>query len=90
MRPLGTTLLALGVTLGAVVGIGMLLGVSLPGLPWIVAVGLVKLTLIAAGGLMAGGAILHSLAKRSEQRRRLEPPAADDVATVDGGTTDKS
>ena len=50
MRPLGSVLLALGVLLGVGVGIGLLLGVQLPGVPWIVAVGFAKLTLIASGG----------------------------------------
>ena len=73
MRPLGTLLLALGALLGTLVGIGLLLGVQVPGVPWLVAVGLVKLTLIASCGLMAGGAVLHRLARRSEERERLGP-----------------
>jgi hypothetical protein len=76
MRPLGTLLLALGALLGTMVGVGLLIGVQLPGLPWLVAVVLVKLTLIASGGLMAGGAILHRLARRGEERERLGPPRA--------------
>ena len=71
MRALGTTLLVLGALIGAAVGIGMLLGVSVPGVSWIVAVGLVKLTLIASGGLMAAGAVLHRLARRAEDREQL-------------------
>jgi hypothetical protein len=71
VRPLGTLLLALGVLLGVAVGAGLLLGVQLPGLSRLVAVGLAKLTLIASGGLMAGGAVLHRLAKRAEERDRL-------------------
>ncbi len=74
MRPLGTLLLGLGVLVGSVVGLGLLLGVQLPGLSWLVAVGLVKLTLIASGGLMAGGAILHRLARRADERARLGSP----------------
>jgi hypothetical protein len=71
MCPLGTLLLALGVLLGCIVGAGLLFGVELPGVPWLVAVGLTKLTLIAAGGLMASGAVLHRLARRSEDREAL-------------------
>jgi hypothetical protein len=71
MRPLGTFLLALGALLGSVVGAGILLGVELPGLSWLVAVGLAKLALVASGGLMAGGAVLHRLARRAEERDRL-------------------
>jgi hypothetical protein len=71
MRPLGTLLLALGALLGTVVGVGILLGVQLPGLSWLVAVGMVKLALIASGGLMAGGAVLIRLARRADERDRL-------------------
>jgi hypothetical protein len=72
MRRLGTSLLVLGILLGSAVGIGLLLGVSIPGVSWLVAVGLTKLTLIASGGLMAAGATMHRLAKRAEDRARLE------------------
>jgi hypothetical protein len=71
MRPLSSLLLALGVLLGIGVGVGLLLGVQLPGVPWLVAVGFVKLALIASGGLMAGGAVLRRLAKRDDERQRL-------------------
>ncbi len=72
MRPLGALLLTLGVLLGGAVGIGILLGVQLPGLSWLVALGLAKLTLIAAGGLMASGAVLIRLANRADERDRLD------------------
>jgi hypothetical protein len=71
MRLFGTLLLVLGAALGVAVALGMALGVSIPGVSWLVAVGLVKLTLIASGGLMAGGAVLQRLAKRSEDRERI-------------------
>jgi hypothetical protein len=72
MRSLGTALLILGILLGSSIGIGMLLGVTVPGVSWLVAVGLTKLTLIASGGLIAAGALLQRLAKRGEDRARLE------------------
>lgn len=71
MRVLGTILLVLGALIGTGIGIGMLLGVSVPGVPWLVAVGLVKLTLIASAGMIAGGAVLQRLAKRVEDRERV-------------------
>ncbi len=72
MRPLGSVLLASGVVVGVGVGIAMLGGVHvLPAVPWIVAVGLTKITLLGSGGLMAVGAICHRLAIRSEQRNAL-------------------
>ena len=48
MRPLGTLLLTLGALLGCAIGVGLLLGIQLPGLSWLVAVGLVKLTIRTA------------------------------------------
>jgi hypothetical protein len=72
MRLLGTLLLVLGCLLGCAVGVGLLLGVEVPGVSWLIAVGLVKLTLIASGGLMAGGAVLHRLARRVDERSRLQ------------------
>jgi hypothetical protein len=72
MRPIGTLLLALGVLLGTLVGVGLLVGVQVPGVSWLIAVGLVKLTLIASGGLIAGGAVLQRLARRADERARLE------------------
>ncbi|MDQ3996884.1 MAG: hypothetical protein M3303_07670 [Gemmatimonadota bacterium] len=73
MRVLGSVLLVLGALLGSAVAIGMLLGLGVPGVSWLVAVGLVKLTLIAAGGLMAAGAVVHRLARRAEDREQLKP-----------------
>jgi hypothetical protein len=73
MRSLGTVLLALGALLGCLVGVGLLFGVQLPGVPWLIAVGMIKLTLIAAGGLMAGGAVLHRLSRRADERGALRP-----------------
>jgi hypothetical protein len=78
MRQVGSVLLALGVLLGVGVAIGLLLGVQLPGVPWLVAVGFVKLALIASGGLMAGGAVLQRLARRAEERERLGSGRATD------------
>ena len=72
MRPLGSALLVLGVVLGSAIGVGILLGITLPGVSWLVAVGLTKLTLLASAGLMAAGATLKRLARRAEDRARLE------------------
>jgi hypothetical protein len=73
MKHLGSALLLLGVLLGSAVAVAMLLDLTLPGVSWLVAVGLAKLTLIASGGLMAAGAVVQRLAKRAEDRARLEP-----------------
>ena len=74
MRRVADALMALGLTLGAVVSIGLLLGnfvVWAHGLSWLLAIGIVKLTLAGALGLIAGGAALRRLANRAEERRRL-------------------
>ena len=75
MHLIGSLLLSLGVLLGAAVALGLTLGVTIPGVSWLIAVGLVKLTLIASGGLMAAGAVLQRLAKRAHQR---ELPSSSD------------
>ena len=85
MKPLGSVLMITGVLIGFAVGIGMLAGVSIPGVSWFIAVGLVKLTLFAAVGFIGVGATLHRLAARADSRRELllsrpneelKPPAA--------------
>jgi hypothetical protein len=81
MRLTGSILLALGVLLGVSVALGMAVGVTIPGVSWLVAVGLVKLTLIAAAGLMAAGAVLQRLAKRVEHRATLSSGDSDDAST---------
>ena len=60
--------MAAGLVIGSIVGIGLLTGITIPGVPWLVAVGLVKLTLLASAGLLAAGATLHRLAKRRDDR----------------------
>ena len=71
MRRLGDVLMWTGAAVGAAVGAGMMFGIGLPGVPWLVAVGLVKLTLLGSVGLMGAGAVIHRLARRSEERGRL-------------------
>jgi hypothetical protein len=78
MRGLGNLLLALGVLVGVIVSAAMLAGISLPGVPWLVAVGLVKLALVSSGGLMAAGAVCLRLANRADQRQLRNGPARDD------------
>lgn len=71
MRRFGAVLLAMGVLLGLAVGVGMLAGVKINGVHWLVAVGMIKLTLLAAVGLISAGAMLQRLGKRAEERERL-------------------
>ncbi|HEY3745071.1 MAG TPA: hypothetical protein VGL17_02450 [Gemmatimonadaceae bacterium] len=64
-----------GLTLGIGVGVAIVGGSHLISLPWIVSVGLAKLTLLTSGGLMGAGAVCHRLAARDD--RRLSPPEDD-------------
>jgi hypothetical protein len=73
MRRAGQLLMILGALVGGAVGLGILLGLSIPGVSWIVAVALAKLSLVASGGLMAGGAVLQRLAARQAEPPRLTP-----------------
>lgn len=75
MRKLGALLLWAGVAVGALVGLGLLAGIKIGEQPWIVSVGLVKLTLLAAGGLIAAGATLQRLARREDKRKRVSNAA---------------
>lgn len=71
MRGLGNVLMGIGAGLGIAVGVGMAAGVGFPGLSWLLVVGLVKLTLLGAVGMIASGAVLRRLANRAEERERL-------------------
>ena len=71
MKPLGSVLIAIGALVGVAVGLGIMAGVTLPGVSWFIAVGLVKLTLLAAVGFMGVGATLIRLANRAERRNRI-------------------
>ena len=70
MRRLGTALMIGGLLLGLGVGVAIVVSPHFMALTWIVSVGLAKLTLLAAGGLMGVGAVCHRLAAR-EKRRQL-------------------
>jgi len=76
MKLIGNVLFALGIVLGTLIGFGILLGVSVPGVPWLVAVALTKLALLGSLGLIATGGVLHRLARRQEARDRLPAPTS--------------
>ena len=67
--------MALGAAVGVLVALAMAAHLGLADAPWLVNVALAKLGLIAAGGLMAGGAVVVRLAKRQEQRQLGSRPA---------------
>ena len=58
----------LGATVGCATGIAMIAGWNPFHLPWLLSVGMVKLILLAAVGLMGGGAVLTRLARRARER----------------------
>jgi len=60
--------MGVGVLFGAGVSAAMLLHLSIPGLHWLILVGLAKLTLAGSLGLIAAGAVVRRLANRAEQR----------------------
>ena len=74
MRRVGQFLAALGLVLGAFVALSLFLPLTVSGWSWLIAVGMVKLSLLSSLGLIAGGAFLQRLARRRE-RRELESGA---------------
>jgi len=71
LKPVGRALMVTGAAVGIAIGAAIGLGISLPGIPWLIAVGLVKLTLLGSGALMGAGAFLVRLSRRHEERERL-------------------
>lgn len=84
MRSLGILLLFLGLVVGVIGGVGLIAGLHVTGWTWLVTIGLAKLTLLASGGLMAGGAILQRLARREDAQRQLPHAERDESVTLDG------
>src|ERR1700682_5731960 len=73
LKPIGQTLMVTGAAVGIAIGAAIGLGISLPGIPWLVAVGLIKLTLLGAGVLMGSGAFLVRLSRRMRSETGLLP-----------------
>jgi hypothetical protein len=68
MKRLGSVLMAIGLLIGGILGIGVIAGVKVAGVPLLIAIGLGKLTFVGAIGLMGAGAALRRIALRKEQR----------------------
>lgn len=66
--------MVVGAVIGIAVGAAIGLHISLPGVPWLVAVGLAKLTLLGSGVLMGAGAFVERLSRRQGERDRLQQP----------------
>jgi hypothetical protein len=71
MRLLGQLLMILGVAVGGAVGLALLFHLSIPGVPWLIALGLAKLTLVGSAGLLGAGAFVQRLANRRDDRPAL-------------------
>lgn len=71
--------MSIGLLIGGILGIGVIAGVKVAGVPLLVAIGLGKLTFVGAIGLMGAGAVLRRVALRQEQRQ-LEALARPDEA----------
>lgn len=67
MRLLGQLLMVLGVAVGGAVGLALLFHLSIPGVPWLLAVGLAKLTLVSSAALLGTGAFVQRLAGRRDE-----------------------
>jgi hypothetical protein len=76
MRRFGQVLAVLGLLVGGAAAIAISFPIHVVGISWLIAVGLIKLTFGASLGLMAGGALLQRIAKRTEERERLSAPRA--------------
>jgi hypothetical protein len=75
MRGVGAALMGLGVLIGVAMGVLVALG-GPPrwGLDWVIWVGMIKIGLAGAIGLLAAGAILRRVAVRQELRDRAGAP----------------
>jgi hypothetical protein len=68
MRRLSGLLMGLGAFVGVLMGIAVFVGAERFGLTWIVWVGMIKLGVAGAIGLMAAGAFMRRTARRRELR----------------------
>jgi hypothetical protein len=74
MRRFDQLLAVLGLLIGGAAAIAISFPVHLIGISWLIALGLIKLTFATSLGLMAGGAVLQRIARRTEERERLSAP----------------
>ena len=71
MKRFGLFLMGLGAGVGVAVAIAMAAHYGVAGVPWIINVALAKLGIVAAGGLMAAGAVSVRLANRRDRSNLL-------------------
>jgi hypothetical protein len=61
--------MAIGLLIGVILGIAVATDVRVNGLPFLVAVGLAKLTFVSALGFLGAGAAVRRLGIRNERRK---------------------
>ena len=61
--------MAIGLLIGLVLGVAVAADVRVNGLPFLVAIGLAKLTFVSALGFLGAGAAVRRLGVRNEQRK---------------------
>jgi uncharacterized membrane protein len=61
--------MAIGLFVGAILGIAIIAGVKVNNTPLLIQLGLAKLTFVSAIGLLSAGAALRRLGVREEKRR---------------------
>lgn len=71
MKRLGGIFIVLGVVVGTLMAAAVIAGAEWFGVHWVIWVGMVKLGLAGALGLIAAGAILRRTARRGEERERV-------------------
>jgi len=74
MRRLGSILMIAGLLVGVLLSLAMVFGVRVPGLPWVLSVGLVKIIMLGGIGLIGTGATLQRIARRNAERERFREP----------------
>lgn len=73
MRRLGSAFMAFGVFVGVATGLAVLTGVDVPGVgSWLVGVAVAKLGFISAFALIAAGAVMHRIGRRSTHDTDVE------------------
>jgi hypothetical protein len=76
--------MVLGAALGIFVAIAIVLHWGAPNASWLINVALAKLSLIAAGGLMAAGAVAVRIDNRIRARELQESATVKEIGNGDG------
>jgi hypothetical protein len=78
VKRLGSFLMAIGLVIGVILGIAVITDIRVNGLPFLLAIGLAKLTFVTALGFLGAGAAVRRLGVRNEQRKLASLAQADD------------